>query len=175
MIGRIVALVLLVTVIGLSAACAASPGPTPSASPSAAAGVTGLLFAYGVGAENVLDTAHGTFTKDMIAASPITVAMTLDEEELARIAAGLVAIDIWSYPSVYTTAVTAEGGWMEPHPTYRFEVTTARGTKVVEWEDAVWNSDPRAAKLRGLARLILRIVEARPEYQKLPPPTGGYL
>jgi hypothetical protein len=64
---------------------------------------------------------------------------------------------------------------MEPHQSYRFSVTAARGTKVVTWEDALFNDDERAADLRGLARLIERIIHAKPEYKALPEPEGAYL
>ena len=54
-------------------------------------------------------------------------------------------------------------------------VTTAQGTKVVIWEDAVSNDDEQAADLRSLARLIKRMIYARPEFKALPEPEGGYL
>ena len=144
--------------------------PSPSATQPA---LKGLVFAYGVGAKNVLDTARGTFTKDMIAASPVTVTMKLSAEELTRITRMMDRIDFFSYPRSYTTR--GQGGWMEPHPSYRFVVTTADGTKVVEWEDAVFNGDRKAAGLRKLARLIEAIITAKPEYKRLPEPEGGYL
>ena len=64
---------------------------------------------------------------------------------------------------------------MEPHNTYVFRITTREGTKVVEWEDGLFNDDERAARLRSLARLIEGIIMARPEYERLPPPEGGYV
>jgi len=158
------------------AASTAPTSPRTTATPEAPAPtqVTALVFAYGVGAKNVLDTTSGTFTKDMILASPITVPMKLTEREMARIARKIDAIDFFSYPATYTTPEDG-GGWMEPHQSYRFSVTTAEGTKTVTWEDAVFNDDERAADLRGLARLIERIIYARPEYKALPEPEGGYL
>ena len=175
MIGRAFALVLLATILGAGGACGASDVSSSSGSRSPEPQILGLVFAFGPGAKNVLDTTRGTFTKDMILASPVTVPMTLTAEETARIAGRLAAIDLWSSPEVYSTAETGEGGWMEPHASYRFEVTTARGTKIVEWEDAVSSSDPRAAKLRSLARLIQGIITSKPEYRSLPEPEGGYL
>jgi hypothetical protein len=147
-----------------------SPSPTST-------GVTldGLVFAFGPGAKNVLDTTRGTFTKDMILASPLTVPMLLTDDETARIAEKMDEIDFFSYPESYVTPDVGDGAWGEPHDTYFFSVTTRRGTKVVEWEDGLFNDDERAAALRSLARLIVGIVEAKPEYQRLPPPEGGYL
>jgi hypothetical protein len=53
-------------------------------------------------------------------------------------------------------------------------VTTARGVKVVRWEDELSNGDRRAARLRELADLITRIITARPAYKTLPEPEAGY-
>ena len=158
------------------AGCSGLGGHDPSPSPtSTGATLEGLVFAFGPGAKNVLDTTRGTFTKDMILASPITVPMTLTDAEMARIARKVDEIDFFSYPPVYEVSLTEGGGWMSPHPTYRFVITTPRGTKAVEWEDAVFNDDERAAGLRSLARLIERIIMDKPEYKRLPPPEGGYL
>lgn len=161
---------------GAASTATASPRTTTPTSPEATAPtqVTALVFAYGVGARNVLDTTSGTFTKDMILASPITVPLKLTEREMARIARRIDAIDFFSYPATYTTPEDGDG-WMEPHQSYRFSVTTAEGMKTVTWEDAVFNDDERAAGLRGLARLIERIIHARPEYKALPEPEGAYL
>ena len=162
--------------VGAASTATASPRTTAPTSPEATAPtqVTALVFAYGVGAKNVLDTTSGTFTKDMILASPITVPLELTEREMSRIARKIEQIDFFSYPARYTTPEDG-GGWMEPHQSYRFSVTTADDTKTVTWEDAVFNDDERAADLRGLARLIERIIHARPEYKALPEPEGGYL
>ena len=161
---RHVALTAALLVLAL-AGCGSSGADAPSPSATQPA-LKGLVFAYGVGAKSVLDTARGTFTKDMIAASPVTVTMKLSAGELTRITRMMDRIDFFSYPRSYTTR--GQGGWMEPHPSYRFVVTTADGTKVVEWEDAVFNGDRRAAGLRKLARLIEAIITARPEYKRLP-------
>ena len=170
------ALVVAATLAVLTlAGCAGQGGGEPSPSPTAT-GLTleGLVFAFGPGAKNVLDTTRGTFTKDMILASPLTVPMTLSDEEMARIAAKVHEIDFFSYPESYVTPDDGSGGWGFPHSTYVFRVTTREGTKVVEWEDALFNDDERAARLRSLARLIEGIIMARPEYERLPPPEGGY-
>ena len=162
----------VLTLAGCSGPSAGDPSPSPS---PADRSLQGLVFAFGVGAKNVLDTTKGTFTKDMIAASPITVPMTLTDQEMARIARKVEEIDFFSYPESYVTPDDGGGGRGEPHETYVFRVTTQQGTKVVEWEDGLFNDDQGAANLRDLALLIEKIVMARPEYKRLPPPEGGYL
>ncbi len=44
-----------------------------------------LIFKYGVGAKNILDTFEATYTKDMVMDPPITVALPLSEEEMGQI------------------------------------------------------------------------------------------
>ena len=174
---RVRYLALGATVVLLAAAaCAGTRGgaPSTSAQPTAPA-ITGLVFAYGVGAGNVLDTTRGTFTKDMITASPITIPMELSAGELARIYEKMDAIGFFSYPAVFTAPVAAGGGEITPFVTYRFVAQTGAGSKVVEWADKAPSDDERARGLRSLARLIEGIIVAQPEYRKLPEPQGGYL
>ena len=171
---RAVAVATALAVLALSG-CSGPAGDGTSPSPAATDRSLQLVFAFGVGAKNVLDTAKGTFTKDMIAASPITVPMTLTDEELARIAGKVEEIDFFSYPESYVTPDDGDGGWAEPHETYIFRITTHEGTKVVRWEDGLFNDDQGAANLRDLAGMIEKIVVAKPEYKRLPAPEGGYL
>jgi hypothetical protein len=166
---RSVALLALTCLVVL-AGCGSGRETAPSPSPRA---VERLVFAYGVGARNVLDTGAGTFTKDLIADPPVTARLRLTDEELGRIDRRLEAMDFWSYPRRYETI--GEGGRMEPHSSYRWEVTTGDGTKVVLWEDAVSNGDERAAALRSLARLIQNMIESKAAYKAMPAPSGGYL
>jgi hypothetical protein len=171
---RSLVIVLAVAVVATLAACGRGSEPPAGRSPSPPV-VTGLVFAFGPGARNVLDTAAGTFTKDMILASPLTVPLRLSDAEMARITRKLEDIDFWSYPPVYKTEVTPGSGWMSPSSTYRFEVTTAAGTSTVTWKDEVANDDPRAQRLRELAVLIQGIVTGTPEYRAMPEAEGGYL
>ena len=158
------------------AGCSGLGGHDPSPSPTSTdRTLDGLVFAFGFGAKNILDTEAGTFTADMILASPITVPMTLTQEEMARIARKVEEIDFFSYPESYVTPDDGRGGRGEPHDTYIFRIATSRGTKVVEWEDGLFNDDQRAAMLRDLAGLIKEIIMAKPEYKRLPSPEGGYL
>jgi hypothetical protein len=156
------------------AACGRGSEPPAGHSPSPPL-VTGLVFAFGPGARNVLDTGSGTFTKDMILASPLTVPLRLSDADMARITRKLEDIDFWSYPPVYRTEATVGSGWMSPSSSYRFEVTTAAGTKTVTWTDEVSSDDPRALRLRELALLVQGIVTGTPEYKAMPEAEGGYL
>jgi hypothetical protein len=175
---RFVSLGAAVMVLSLAACAGPHSGapstPTPSASPTGRA-VTGLVFAFGVGARNVLDTTRGTFTKDMIVASPITIPMELSRSEMARIVQKMDEIGFFSYPVALTVPAGSRGGQMTPFSTYRFAVRTGAVTKRVQWDDEFATGDERALGLRSLADLIENIVVARPDYRQLPEPEGGYL
>ena len=111
---RTVVVAAVLTVLALSG-CSGLGGHDPSPSPtSTGSTLEGLVFAFGPGAKNVLDTTRGAFTKDMILASPITVPMTLTGEEMARIARKVDEIGFFSYPRVYKTRETAGGGHGDP-------------------------------------------------------------
>ena len=172
---RYLALGTAAMLLALSACAGPGDGAPSTPAQSAAPALTGLVFAYGVGARNVLDTTRGTFTKDMITASPITVPMAISDAELARISAKMNAIGFFSCPAVFSVPAAAGGGEVTPFVTYRFAAQTAAGTRVVEWADKVPSEDQRAQGLRSLARLIEAIIVATPEYKKLPEAQGGYL
>lgn len=170
-------LVVGVAVVLFVVAACGGPGsdtPSPQPRPSGLA-LTGLVFAYGVGARNVLDTTRGTFTKDMVTASPITISLELSAADVARISEKMDEIRFFSYPSVFTPTLADGGGEKTPFATYRFVARAESGTKVVMWADKFTTADERALRLRSLARLIERLIVSTPEYKRLPEAEGGYL
>lgn len=175
---RGILLTLLVAIVVLSG-CGGSGIVSPSPSPASREPVVkGFVFAWGVHApKNVLDTLHGTFTKDMVLAKPLTVPFRLDAQDMASTTRELIAIDFWSYPSRYVSQ--GHGPRFEPPAgmecRHRLTVKTAEGSKTVSWSGGYYADDRRAQDLRDLATLIRRIVESKPEYEQLPPAKGGYL
>lgn len=160
--------------------CAGSSRDDKSASPSASRPVIrSLVFAFGpAGAKNVLDTGRGTFTKDMLLGSPLTVPFRLTDDEMARIARKMEEIDFFSYPSAFEPETPSGNHPFPPvgmEPTYRFEVRTDSGTKAVEWTVEWLPSGGRARDLLDLATLIRTIITSKPEYKALPEPEGGYV
>ena len=158
------------------AACGGPGSDAPSSQPRPSGlALTGLVFAYGVGARNVLDTTRGTFTKDMVTASPITVSLELSAGDMARISEKMDEIRFFSYPPVFTPTVPEGVGEKTPFATYRFVARTETGAKSVVWADKFATDDERAVRLRSLARLIERLIVSTPEYRRLPEAEGGYL
>ena len=178
-----------VLVLGLTAAgCgdgdAASPAamPTPTgltmALPQRMPDDFGFVFRYGVlSPRNVFDTFAGTFTKDMILDSDATTDLRLSQQELEEIYRRLVDIGIEGYPADFRPPDTgssirsADGMELQ----YRFRLKTAGREFTLDWNDEYFSATPEATALRKLFEDIRAMIEARDEYQKLPPPVGGYL
>ena len=165
----IASLALLIAVLGM-AGCSTPP---------AAQSDFNLIFRYGVGAKNELNTFEGTYTRDMISDPSITVPLSLTEEEQDRIYKKMVEIDFFDYPEKFslTVAPGESVGMVTPYMSYYFRVEYDSRIKEVRWEDEIINinENEKADKLRGLIKLITDIIESREEYKQLPEPTSGYM
>jgi len=136
-----------------------------------------FIFKYGVTAKNELDTFKGKFTKDMVSDPPITVKLSLTEEEKNSIYQKMVEIDFFDYPDRFSVSVPPGEltGMVTPYLTYYFKVAYDSQVKELWWDDEITNPDQRADKLRELISLVRNIVESKEEYKKLPEPRSGYL
>jgi hypothetical protein len=136
-----------------------------------------FVFKYGVSGGNTLDTFHGTYTRDMILDSAITIDMVLTVEEMDAIYQKMVVIDFFSYPDKFSVDVAENETKTEvaPYPTYFFRVEYDGKIKELLWHDKYINSDARGDKLKELINFIMGIIESKAEYQALPKPSGGYL
>ena len=136
-----------------------------------------LIFKYGVGAKNILDTFQGTYTKDMVIDPSITVELALSEAEKDIIYQRMIEIDFFNYPDKFSVSVTPgeSFGILTPYPSYYFKVEYNSQVKELWWDDEITNPDEKADRLRELIKLIRDIVESKEEYKKLPEPRSGYL
>jgi hypothetical protein len=136
-----------------------------------------LVFKYGVTAGNELNTFEGTYTKDMVMDPPITVELSLSEEEKQIIYQKMVEIDFFSYPDEFSVSVPPDEpiSIVTPYASYYFKVEYNSEIKELSWKDEIVKEDEKADKLRGLIKFIRDIVESKEEYQELPEPTSGYL
>jgi hypothetical protein len=121
----------------------------------------------------VLDTGKGMFTKDMVVAPSNTIRLNLTREELDRVRAKMDEIDLWNYPDVLEPEAPAYS--VTPYASYYFTVKKAGAVKELRWEDAYGDRGLAATRLRELTVLIREIIESKPEYKALPPPSGGYM
>ena len=135
-----------------------------------------LIFKYGVGAKNELNTFEGTYTKDMIMDPSVTVELSLTEEEVDRFYQKMLDIEFFDYPDEFSVSV-APGSLTKivtPYSSYYFKLEYNSSIKELRWEDEIKNRNEEADKLRELIRLIRDIIESKEEYQELPEPTSGY-
>ncbi len=138
-----------------------------------------ILFRYGVSGgkhPNELDTVKGIFQKDMVNKDPAWTKMDLTQDELDTIYQKMVDIDFFSYPKVFQPKLEGEViGELGVVSTYYLEYKDDTRTKIVQWNvkyDAP--DDIQYQNLKELAHLIIEIIQAKPEYKKLPEPTVGY-
>lgn len=137
-----------------------------------------IVFSYGVGARNVLDTFSKTFTKDMIGDPPLTIRMWLTEEEISRIEGKLKEIGFFDNSTLTLHHIPDAGGVSTIQTPYSIcYLKVQYGTHVKEWSWIDQYVSPKTEakeNLDELSDLIQSIIMAKPEYQKLPEPRGGY-
>ena len=126
---------------------------------------------WGVGAKNVLDTAAGTFTQDMVMDPSITIDLALTAEEKSEIYQRLRDVDFWAYPS---DAGGLDGMGVTPSTDYSLTVTGAGLDHTVRGNDFWTDPEIEAQALYKLFRHVQAIIEARDEHKALPKPRGGY-
>ncbi len=166
----------LIVIIGL-ATIAAIAGLAACDTPSGEESDFNLIFKYGVTARNELNTFEGKYTRDMVADPPITIDLTLTEEELDRIYRKMIEIDFFDYPDKFSVSVPLGEpiSIIRPYSSYYFRVEYESGIKELRWEDEIKNEDEKADRLRALIKLIRDIIESRAEYKELPKPKSGYM
>jgi hypothetical protein len=130
-----------------------------------------LIFKYGVGAKNVLNTFDNTYTKDMVMSPPITIRLYLSDEEIEQIRQKMFEIGFFSYPESFPLST---GGGVTPSSDYYIKVQNGSAIKEVSWNSNSHLDGNVEDNLRQLVRCITDVVEQRPEYKALPPPNGGY-
>ena len=59
-----------------------------------------LIFKYGVGAKNELNTYNGTYVKDMVTAPSVTTNLSLTIEEKRQILQRIAEIGFFTYPTI---------------------------------------------------------------------------
>ena len=140
-----------------------------------------IYFRYGVMADdsygrNVLDTYRGTYTKDMVVDEAVTTTLVLTDEELETIYRKMMEIDFFSFPELYKSEAKSEVTCVfTPASSYHYEVTYNGTVKKVTWSNAYYCSEDQGTRdLMALNKVILSIVESKPEYQALPEPKEGY-
>jgi len=126
-----------------------------------------LIFKYGVGAKNELNTFDQTYTKDMVMDPPVTIKFKLSDGELAGVYQKIS--DLKLFDIVRPT----EGNMMvKPCSNYYLKVQIDSDQKELSWDNCHGEIND---KLQQFTEYIISIIESKEDYKKLPIPRGRYL
>lgn len=139
-----------------------------------------IIFRYGIsGAKhlNELNTFKGIFTKDMVNKEPVLTKLDFTQKEIDTIYDKMVDIDFFSYPRAFHPKLEGDViGELTPFAIFYLEYRDGSRIKVVQWNTKYWApEDTEYQNLKELASLIIELIQDKPEYQKLPEPTAGYV
>jgi hypothetical protein len=135
-----------------------------------------LVFKYGYDTvnKNVLNTFNGTYTWDMVVDPPVTIDLSLSDEEMDSIYQKMLEINFFCYPDKFVIPVPYGGSVhaVTPYQGYYFRVECNNKVKVLRWEDYILNENDDAKNLRRVISLIRSIIRSKDEYWELPSPEG---
>jgi hypothetical protein len=162
--------------VALGDGCRSATPPTTSGVqlPAIQPADFGFVAAYGPYGRNELDTFKGTFIKDIIRQTKPnpTVELRLTAEELAGLYQDLVSMRVLDLPSTMDTTNT---GITASTPTsYRVYIRAGGVEKTLTWEHGEFAGTPEAKALLDWFEKLQRMIEAKPEYQRMPPLEGAY-
>ena len=135
-----------------------------------------IHFYYGFG--NELNTFEQTYTKDLVLDGYITVDFWLTEAEQESIRNKLQVVNFFSFPDTLIYPIVSDSIMVriEPDPGWQFlRVVDENHDKIVYWRYPFPEGNEFVARMVELKNLIIDIIEAKSEYQALPPPRGGRL
>jgi len=129
-----------------------------------------LIFKYGVGAKNELNTFEQTYTKDMVMDPSITIKFKLSDSELAGIYQKINDLKLFDKNEELT-----EGDintFVTPCSNYYLKVQIDSIQKELSLDDCRGKVNDA---FQQFADYIISVIESKEEYKKLPDPNGGYL
>ena len=123
---------------------------------------------------NELNTFDKTYQKDLILDGTIKVNFWLTTDEQNQILNKANEINFFSFPDTFVNDTSFV--LVSPNPgeqILRIKINNNDHQSI--WTILIDLSNPQAVKLKELSSLIISIIEAKPEYKKLPPSRGGYI
>jgi len=127
-----------------------------------------LIFKYGVGAKNELNTFNQTYTKDMVMEPSITINLKLSDSELMEIYQKIKDLNLFEE----STEPIEKNTYVTPCSNYYLKVQVDSTQKELSWDDCRGRISD---KFQQFTNYIIQIIESKEEYKKLPTPEGGYL
>lgn len=127
-----------------------------------------LIFRYGVGAKNELDTFNQTYTKDMVMDPSVTVKFKLTDNELIDIYRKINDLKLFDENEKPT------GGnlFVTPCSSYYLKTQTGSVQQELSWDNC---RGKISDKFQQFTDYLITIIESKEEYKALPTPNGGYL
>ncbi len=140
----------------------------PSNPPAGELANFNLIFKYGVGAKNELNTFDQTYTKDMVMDPPVTIKFKLSDSELAGLYQNINDLKLFDIgkPTEGNIPVVI------PCSSYYLKVQIDSDQKELSWDGCKGTIND---KLQQFTEYIISIIESKEDYKKLPTPKGGYL
>jgi hypothetical protein len=127
-----------------------------------------FIFRYGVGAKNELDTFSRTYTKDMVMGASITINFELTNDELVGIYQKIKDLKLFE-----KSEESAERNMIvNPCSSYSLKVQIDSTQEKLSWDNCQGSISD---KFQQFTNYIIKIIESKEEYKKLPTPRGGYL
>ncbi len=130
-----------------------------------------IIFQFGTGAKNELNTFHGTFTKDLILDGTVTARLILTTEELEQIQQQIIEADFFSIPETFPLKEQLT----LPDYSFYLMVNNGANTTAVRWNNNSQIDSSTEVRLNQLADFIISMISDKPEVKMLPPSKGGYL
>ena len=148
---------LLITLLVFGCDLGESPGPDPQ----------NIKLEFHSGFGNVVDTFHGTLTKDLGQDGGVTVPFWFTTAEQETLLSILVNADFVSMPD---TVIAIPGLYVDPNP--GVELIRVESSQV--HKTVVWFFPPTDNRIQNLSTKIRDLIESTPEFKQLPPMRGGY-
>lgn len=127
-----------------------------------------IIFRYGVGAKNELNTFDQTYTKDMVVDSPLIIKLKLTDNELVSIYQKINDLGFFNT----STKPIEENMMVTPCSSYYLKAQIDSDQKELSWNDC---RGKVSEKFQQFINYIIPIIETKKEYKELPVPKGGYL
>lgn len=131
-----------------------------------------LIFRYGVGAKNELNTYNGTYTKDMVIDPSITTDLSLTVEEKWQILQRVDEMDFFNLPSNFTMNPSMH---ISTQVDYYIRVKNGSQVKEISWSNNSLMESNIQSSLEQLVSYLTSVIQQKPEYKALPTPTAGYV
>lgn len=130
-----------------------------------------FIFKYGVHEQDILNTFDKTFTKHMIGDKGTTIKLELSTSELQNISKKITELNLFNIKPniVLNTGVTMTS---TPCSSYYLKTDIDSVQKEISWNDC---SAEIKDEYKKFTDYVIKIIESKEEYKKLPEVKGGYM